>query len=295
MKTDFLILGSTGMLGSALMSGLKAKGYSVQGAARSNADICINVTDDKQLQETLSAVNPATIINTVAIIDLAFCENNPGLSYECNARVSRILAEYSKSNEAKYGYISTDHYFTGNGSTKHDEHAPLNLCNEYAATKFVGEQFALQDNNALVLRTNIVGFRPGKKANTFVEWVISALEKQESITLFDNFYTSSIDVYNFTEILLDLLNKNATGVFNVASSEVASKEIFIKTLAEKLGFSTDKAKCGPMPKEANGVIRNESLGLDVSKAEKLLGYELPNLEKVIETLCKHYQNNGVAI
>ncbi|NDV22162.1 sugar nucleotide-binding protein [Desulfovibrio sp. JC022] len=295
MKTDFLILGSTGMLGSALMTGLKANGYSVQGAARSDADICIDVTDDEQLRKALATVNPATIINTVAIVDLAYCESNPGHSYECNARVSRKLAEYATSSKTKYIYISTDHYFTGDGAAKHDEHAALNLCNEYAATKFIGEQFALQNKNALVLRTNIVGFRAEKKANTFVEWVISALKNQEAITLYENFYTSSIDVYNFTEILLDLLNKNATGVFNVASSEVTNKEFFIKALAEKLDLSTDRAKCGPMPKEANGVIRNESLGLDVSKAEKLLGYKLPDLKKVLETLCKHYQNNGVAI
>ena len=44
------------------------------------------------------------------------------------------------------------------------------------------------------------------------------------MTLFNDYYNSSIDIYSFCEYLL-LLLKNAEGIFNISSSQIFSKEI----------------------------------------------------------------------
>ena len=287
-SADYVVLGSTGMLGQALIKEIKNRGETVIGIARDRADVCIDITNDKNLLKSLDNIKFKIIINTVAIVNLLSCEENPSLSYMCNARVSALLSRYCELHNLKYIYISTDHYFTGKMNYKHSEESPVNLCNEYARSKYLGEVLALQNNTALVVRTNIVGFRYKENAATFIEWVIKTLEKKEKITLFNDFYTSSIDVYTFSKYLLDLAGKKLSGIINLASSEVASKQQFISALAAKLNFSLENATICSVHQNSNNIRRNESLGLDVNKVEKILNRSMPTLSEVINNLTSEY-------
>jgi dTDP-4-dehydrorhamnose reductase len=288
MQSDFVVMGSTGMLGRALICELKERNYSVTGIARKNADINIDVTNHEQFQHTLDQVQPKYIINTIAIVNLVYCEENPDECHEVNANVSAILSEYCSANHIKYIFISTDHYFSGDNEYKHPEEYPLNLCNQYAISKQLGEELALKNDSALVIRTNIVGFRNWETKPTFVEWIIDSLKKQLAIQLFNDFYTSSIDVKSFSKILCELMDKNINGLLNVASSEVSSKEKFIMTLADKFNFSIGKTTVCSVLNNSSNLERNNSLGLDVSKVEKILRRQMPTLNEVIDSLANEY-------
>ncbi len=290
MDCDFMVLGSTGMLGQALVHEIKRQNKSVIGVARTAADTCIDITNDKLLRSTIEDINPRVIINTVAIVNLSYCEENPYQSYLCNSRVSHILSRYCALQNKKYVYISTDHYFTGDKAEKHSEEHPINLCNEYAITKYIGEQLSLVNDRALIVRTNIVGFRHSDRSLTFLEWAIKALESDEPMNLYDDCYTSSIDVHSFSKALCDLIDKDASGIINLASSEVSSKQVFIETLAHQLGLSLSNTTVCSMNQTASVVERNESLGLDIAKAENILGYSMPTLSVVVNNLVREYHN-----
>ena len=276
------------MLGQALTAELQRRQHSYLGVARHQADRCLDVTDRTALLSLLRAVQPAVIINTVAQVDLAHCETNPGACYQVNARVSADIAQYGRCCPCYYVYISTDHYYSGAGRYPHREQDPVNLCNEYAITKYCGEQLALTHPQALVVRTNIVGFRHAPQRPTFVEWVIRALQQQQPITLFADVYTSSIDTGSFAAALLDLIATRPTGIINLASAEVASKQQFILALAHALQLPTHHTHTGSSQDHPGAVQRNNNLGLNVSLAEAQLGYALPNLQQVIGHLAKQH-------
>jgi dTDP-4-dehydrorhamnose reductase len=290
MSSDFLVLGSTGMLGQALIKEIKQRNKTVIGIARKNADITLDITKDELLLNTIKEVQPKVIINTVAIVNLSYCEENPAESYLYNARASATLSRYCAANQIKYIYISTDHYFKGNKNKKHSEEQPVNLCNEYALTKYLGEELSLINEQALVVRTNIVGFRYNKDAPTFVEWAIKALENNEKMNLFNDFYTSSIDVNSFSKALYNLITEDTAGLINLASSDVSNKEEFISALANRLNLSLKNTTTCSMHQNTSTIKRNDSLGLDVSKAEKILAYKLPTLSEVINNLAIEYLN-----
>lgn len=284
-----IIIGGTGLLGQALQKEVKKRNYECYTVARKNADINLDITNDNDLEEVILDKKPDIVINACAIVNHKICDENPGLAYLTNARPSSILANLSKIYNYKYVYISTDGYFNGDGRLKHSETANIKLLNEYARTKYVGECFSLTNEKSLVVRTNIVGFRGKSEQPTFVEWVIKTLKNQEDMTLFDDYYTSSITVTQFSKSLLDLIEKNVLGVINLASSDVSSKKEFIEKLAEKFNFPLDNTRTGKVS-ELTTSKRADSLGLDVSKAEKLLGYNLPGLDEVIEQLKMEYDN-----
>lgn len=288
MDKRFLVIGSTGLLGQALMGELKAQNKTVTGVARANADISLDISDEKALHELLQSQQPDVIINTAALVDLTLCETDPDLAYKINAKPSIELTKYAAVHNVQYVYISTDHYYAGDKKTKHDETAPVTLSNQYAVTKQLGEEFTLTNENAMVVRTNIVGFRGQKERPTFVEWVIEMLKNEEHMQLFDDFYTSSIDVRNFSKNLLELIDQNVCGIINLASSQVTNKKDFILALANKLDLCTTNTETVSMLQLEHAIDRNESLGLDVSKAEKILDHPLPNLDDVIESLAAEY-------
>lgn len=291
MAEKYIILGSTGLLGQALMRELKSRNIDAIGLARKNADVNLDASNWELLKAAIKNYNPDKIINTIAIINHQTCKENPVQANKVNAEISKKMTHYCAKEEKKYIFVSTDHYYCGDKNKKHSETEQLILRNEYAISKQLGEKYTLENNDALVVRTNIVGFRNNPNQPTFVEWVIDTLIKQSPVTLFYDYFTSSIDVTNFSKALIDLIDKNACGIFNLASSDVFSKEQFIRTLAERIGLSLENAKSGSLFSFGSSIDRNESLGLDVSKAEAVLGYSLPGLGDVIESLATEYLRN----
>ncbi len=288
MKT--VIFGATGMLGRALVKEAAGRGISYIACADSGSEVNFDITNDSDLKDFIIQAKPEVLINTCAIVDHKFCDENPGIAYKVNARPSALLAQMASEYKFKYIYISTDGYFNGLKNTPNKEDANIMLLNEYARTKYTGETFTLTCSDALVLRTNIVGFRGDKSKPTFVEWAISALKNMESMILFDDYYTSSISVTQFSKALFDLLTlpNPPKGVLNLASSQISSKKEFIYELAAQFGFKTDNTRTGSVNSLASR--RADSLGLDVSKAQAMLGYKLPDLKAVIAQLKKEFDN-----
>lgn len=281
------------MLGQALYAEGLARGMDIIRIGRERCDRNFDLTDDAVLHQTLHYYKPDFIVNAAALANIDECEKRPSSAYVVNARMPSVLAAYVNQSDAYLVHVSTDHYFTGDADKKHTELDYVTLLNEYARTKYAGEAFVLSVRNTLVLRTNIVGFR-GHGAKTFIEWALQALREQEAVPVFVDFYTSSIDVYSFAVALYDLLSKQSVGLINLASREVSNKQRFIQALADK--FCLKQAQLIPKSVvDLNGVRRAESLGLDVTKAERILGRQLPVLDQVIENLFLSNKGGNYAL
>lgn len=282
-----LLCGSTGMLGQAIVKKFSKHDIKLFTLARKNADINMDLLDEKNLKEVLDKLEPDLIINTVAIVNLQFCEKNPTDAYMLNARPVAVFANYARSNNKYLVQISTDHYYSDRENILHDESSQVSLLNEYAKTKFAGECFALTAENSLVIRTNIVGFRGIETRPTFIEWALNSLKNKEDMQLFDNVYSSSIAVSQLSQILYDLVTRKAKGIFNIASRESVSKKDFILSLAHKFEFSSQYTRViSYLPEEQ--LQRSTSMGLNVMKAERFLGYLMPDMEQVVNRLYSDY-------
>lgn len=290
MAQTILIIGATGQLGQAFLAQAQFRGLNAIGASRSGADISLDITDALAVKKTIASIAPALVVNCAALVSLEACEADPGRAYSVNARPVSIMAEACRTAAARFIQISTDHFFTGDSTALHGEDAPVTLLNEYARTKYAAEAFALTAPNALVIRTNITGFRKAPGNPTFAEWLISSLETRAPLTLFTDFYTSTLDCMTCARAVLDLAARGATGRLNVASRTPLSKAEFAQAMARELQIDLDWAKTGsvttlPTP-------RAESLGLDVSKAEALLGSALPTGLEAVRNLVSHYRKEA---
>lgn len=284
-----LLLGSTGMLGQALQKKFENEDIKYVTASRTNGDYQIDLAKDlSRIINVIEFEQPTVVINAAALVDLHGCENDPELAYQINAKLPSVLNEICRKINIYFVQISTDHFYINDERMKHNETSEVFLLNEYARTKFAGECFALTSKKTLVIRTNIVGFRNKYNQPTFIEWIINSINSQQDITGYDDYFTSSIDVYNFADILVELLNKKVFGLINIGSKDVLSKFEFIEKLTMKFDMSKNITR-GTITTN-KGLIRATSLGLDTTKVQRILGAKLiPNSDEVIDRLMVEYK------
>ena len=278
---SLLVVGATGLFGQAFMAEGKKQGLDVVGAARRDADIAMDLGDQESIETTIASSRPDIVVNTAAMIDIGGCEANPDRAHKINAEAPGRLAKIALDHGARTVQISTDHFYTGDGTRPHREDEPVVLLNEYARTKLAGENSVLEHADTLVVRTNILGFRGWEKP-TFAEWSLSTVLEDRPVTLFADSFISAIDVRAGARAILKLALGGAGGLVNVGCREVYSKKDLIKGLAEKLGRKLTNARSGSVRQLE--IRRGESLGLDVGLAEKLLGYKLPNMNDVLDAI-----------
>ena len=284
-----LLLGATGMAGSAIREELSQRGIETIGVARSGSDLSCDLTDENEIAYTLNNDNYDAFINAAAQVDVNRCETDPLESWKINAKLVSILANFSHELAIPLLQISTDHFYTHGDSYPHKETDPVLCVNEYARHKYAGELFALASPSSLVLRTSILGVRQHGQKSLF-EWAINSLLQQEEIELFCDAWTSSLDVGTFAKIARKLFfDEKHRGLLNVASSEVYSKEQLIRKLADMLDIDHSKCLSGSIKRVSS---HPNCLGLDVSKAEILLKQKLPNMEEVCRTLLTNYPLTG---
>lgn len=285
-----LVIGSTGLLGQAVSTEVRSRGWPLVTAARSGTDLTLDIGDAVALDACLAEVLPDLLFNCAALTDFIQCERDPGLAYRINARPLASMATWSQRTGGRLLHVSTDHYFVVGGATPHREDDQVQLVNEYARSKYAAEAFALTASRALVFRTSIVGIR-GWQRLSLAEWAIRSVLDSAPVGLFADAYTSSIDVGGFARAAIDIALGPAKGLFNLAASEVYSKAQFVQEIANQMGRRLDNAKLIPL--SDGHPPRAGSLGLDVSRAQGLLKYPLPGLPDVVRAvLDEHGRRNA---
>ncbi len=272
------------MVGRAIAAEAHSRGHAVTAGARRDAPLIIDATDDSALLRAVGELQPEVVVNCLSFGSVEACNENPEAAYRVNARVNGRLAELCRGVDATLVAIGTDHYFTGDGAKRHDETAEVRLVNDYALSKYAGEQLALAWPRSLAIRTNVTGFRGWTDRPTFVEWAVASLRSGAPVELFDDYHCSTIDSGSLALAVVELVERGVRGLFNVASRDVVSKRQFVIGLAERLSLPSGHLRTGSV--RALAVPRAASAGLDVGKAEAVLGRRLPSFDQVIDRLAR---------
>lgn len=288
------IIGGTGLLGSNLLK-LYSE-YDVKSFSRKqsyNVDSLKNHTIDfRYLEEELNKYftlwKPDVIVHTIAIVNLQECEDNFNYAQNINCKIAVNISKIAKKYNSYFIHISTDHYYNDKNQL-HSENQKVTLLNNYSKTKFNAEKEISSNNqDALIVRTNIVGFRR-RTAKSFFEWLIDSFQKEKKINLYTNFYTSPISVNELGIILLKCYEKNLVGTYNIASSEVINKYEFGLKTAQKFKFKIDKINSCSIDDTHSNIQRALTLGLDVSKIENALNIKMPTIDETLNKLYNEYK------
>ena len=170
MALKFLVTGSTGQVGQALVERLAEHGE-VIALNRQQLDL----TNPAAIAKTVRTIAPNIVFNPAAWTAVDAAESDPGGANAVNAEAPRVLAEAARDIGALFVHWSTDFVFNGitpvsetgaplsgqpRGWRETDRPDPLSV---YGSSKLAGEQGVLTSGaRALVLRTAWVWSRGGK-------------------------------------------------------------------------------------------------------------------------------------
>lgn len=151
------VAGARGQLGAAVVHEC-ALAHDV--IAFSHADL--DVGDDAAIAEAMARARPDVIVNGAAFTNVDAAEDRPVDALTVNAFGVRGLARAARAHAATLVHFSTDFVFDGRASTPYTEADRPNPQSVYAASKLLGEWFALDTPRAYVLRVqSLFGRAPG--------------------------------------------------------------------------------------------------------------------------------------
>ena len=279
---EFLVIGSNGLLGSRIVNSLKKKNLSFLTIARKNSNFNLNLENFKKINYFFSKNRFKIVINCAAIVDIKYCEKNFNNSKIINCKLVKFLSQMSKKFGFKFVQISTDHVYKGLKLSLNKETSKIFAINKYARSKILAEKYLINLKKFLIIRTNFTG----KKSNSFLEWLTEGIKKKKKMYLFNDMYTSTIDVDRCAKIIIELALLKSKGVYNLGTRNMISKEKFAINFSKilKKEIQYDSVTC-----DIQKIPRGKNLGLDVKKIEKKLGYKMPTSRQSLISLAREYQ------
>jgi dTDP-4-dehydrorhamnose reductase len=152
-----LVTGAGGLLGAAIVREFEAAGGTVAALGHATLD----VTNPEQVRQAIADTRPDLVINCAAFNDVDGAESQATAALELNAFAVRTLARAAREAGARLVHYGTDFVFDGNQSRPYLEDDPPNPGSVYAASKLLGEWFALEHPDAYVLRVESLFGEPG--------------------------------------------------------------------------------------------------------------------------------------
>jgi dTDP-4-dehydrorhamnose reductase len=291
-----LVTGASGLLGLNLA--LEAAGdHVVFGLANSQGVktdrftvIRADLLEPGAAERLLDQTQPDWVIHCAALANVDACEADPALARQLNSEFPAKLASHVARGGARLVHISTDAVFDGQQGdyTEEDSPNPLGI---YARTKLEGERLVAEaDPKAVIARVNLFGWSlTGQRS--LAEFFYYNLSAGKGVRGFTDVFFCPLLVNDLARILLEMLEKQLSGLYHVVSSQCLSKYDFGVALAQR--FALDDRLISPTSVSEAGLKapRSPNLTLRSGKLTRALGRPIPNLSTGLDGFYTLYQQN----
>ena len=249
MKKKLLVLGISGLLGSKLAK--LANDFEVFGTYN-HRDVKIensivsklNISNFEQIDKLFDDIRPDFVINTTALHNVDYCENNPNESFLINSKAVKTIQDNCTKIGSVFVHMSTDYVFDGKQKIPYietDTTLPLSV---YGKSKLEGESFA--SKNHCVIRPSVIyGWNPlelsdkpsssGKSIN-FAIWLLTKLHKKENLKIVNDQFTTCTLADSLAESVLKILKNPKSGVYHVSGLSCESRYDFSVKFAKEFGY-----------------------------------------------------------
>lgn len=255
----------------------------------------LDVSNLKQVQNTLLEIQPNLIVNASAYTEVDRAEKEPEKAMRVNAEAPGIMAETARSLNATFIHYSTDYVFDGNQNKPYTENDNTNPLNIYGKSKLAGEKNIEQAGGAfLILRTSWVYSMRG---NTFVNKLLAWARNNEVLRVVDDQISNPTWARVLAEATSSLVSTNQgnlqdvmkerSGLYHLAGGGYASRYEWAKQILANASHRTDILAQAiepvsslefPLP-----AARPAFSALECSKFENTFDIHLPAWQKSLKT------------
>ena len=290
-----LVTGASGLLGASVVSHARELGHNVVSLCHNRAFRFpsaqvhkVDLNDALASRAILMRLKPSIVIHCAAATNVDWCEDHPAEAAQINTASSAMLAMCARELGASFVHISTDAVFDGKRGnyTEADEPKPLNV---YAESKLLAEREVLRQHpSALIARVNIYGWNTQNKFS-LAESVLSQLAAKKPVPGFTDVQFTPILVNDLAECLLEMLDRELSGLYHVVGSEKISKFEFAQRVALMFGYDPGQVVPTRIADARLRAARAPDMSLNTDKITAALGRTMPDVESGLRRFHALYQ------
>lgn len=251
-EIDWLILGSGGQLGNAMVSRLSERGILFSAPTRDEFDI----TNEFSISRFFDEFTPAVVVNAAAWTNVDLAEDMQAEVRKVNGLAPKLLAEKCSEIGSKFIQISTDYVFSGDRTSPWDENSLKKPTSHYGNSKSEGEDLALKayPENTFILRTSWL-YSPWRK--NFVKTILrKALDGSSKVEVVMDQVGQPTSALELSFQILKTAEENiAPGIYHATNSGETSWFGLAKEIYELSGQDSDRVKATVSNNYASKVIR----------------------------------------
>lgn len=291
-----LITGASGLLGGKLVELALNAGHQVSSIindhpAKDSEAVRLDLRDAERVRSILTERRPDAVIHTASITDVDFCERNPTLAMEINAKATETIARACNELHSFLVYVSTDYVFDGQTGGYREEDKP-NPINTYGRSKLVGEQ--LTSNLApysCIARTSVL-FGCGRKYRlNFATWLLESLSRGQSVKVISGQYASPTLNTHLARMLLEVSERRIAGTLHLAGANRINRYEFAIRLAQEFRLNTGLL-VPVAPASVNWYAKRPAdSSLNIKKATRLLNTKPRTLKDELRTFKIEFQQS----
>jgi dTDP-4-dehydrorhamnose reductase len=248
-----------------------------------------NFFDRNAFEPALQSTRPDWVINCAALANLEECEKHPGQAKILNTDLPRDLATACARQGIKFVHLSTDAVFDGTGEAAYTEEDEPNPQSIYARTKLDGER-AVQEANpqAVIARVNFFGWSLGGR-RSLAEFFFQNLSEGKNVNGFTDVIFCPMWVTDLSRTLIDMLEKNLSGLYHVVGSQAISKYQFGLEVARRFGLRESLISPQSVEQSSLTAKRSHNLWLSIHKLSTDLGREIPSFSTGLDGFYTQFQ------
>lgn len=299
LKKTVLVTGANGLLGQKLIGFLRNDENADligtgKGASRlpeswegSYTWIELDITDREQVMRIFSETKPDSVIHTAAMTQVDDCEKDREGCRILNVEAVRYLIEACEKYDTHLIHLSTDFIFDGEEGPYTEEALP-NPVNYYGVTKMEAENllFASKIRWAIVRTVLVYGIAQDMSRSNIILWVKKSLEEGKTIKVVNDQWRTPTLAEDLAEGCILIMNKGATGVFNISGADFLTPYDMAMQTAEYFGLDKTLISESDSTLFTQPAKRPPRTGFIIDKAKKELGYSPKSFLAGIGILAK---------
>lgn len=224
-----LITGGSGQLGYDIAKLLEENNTMMYVPTHEEMDI----TDRDSVMMAFDSFKPDVVFHCAAYTAVDKAEEDKERCYDINVNGTKNIVDASDIYGSKVVYISTDYVFHGDKNGIYETSDITDPINYYGYTKYLGEQEVMKNSNNLVVRISWVFGINGKN---FVKTMLRLASSRDEISVVSDQVGSPTYTYDLARLLVDMVNKNKSGIYQATNEGYCSWYEFAKYIFEVSGI-----------------------------------------------------------
>lgn len=268
-----VVLGGSGQIGGWLLRILADRGHHAVGTYATVAYpglVALDAADRTHAAAWVREQRPDVVFYPAGFTWVDGCERDPGKARSANVEQPLNLARAALEVGARFVYFSTDYVFDGvDGPYAEDSVTrPLSV---YGQAKLEAEQALAAEcgERQLTVRTSWV-FGPERQGKNFAYQLVRALTAGQELTCPSDQVSSPSYGPDVARAVVDLAEREASGLIHVAGPEVIGRVEFARILADGFGLDRDRIAGKTTAEMGQGAPRPLQGGLLTTRLGRIL-------------------------